>query len=479
MLFNSLEFLVFFLVVTAAYFSTPARYKWALLLVASSVFYLYFKVSYLFILYGTIAVSYAAGRAMARPGQPGKRRFLLLLGLAANLGVLAFFKYHPFFSTQLAGLGQWLGLPLHQPLAEVLLPIGLSFHTFQAISYLLEVYQGRQQAEKHPGIFALFVMFYPQLVAGPIERPQHLLPQLHAPQGFDLNRVASGLQRMLWGFFKKVVLADNLAGVVDQVYDQPQGLGGLPLLLATGAFALQIYCDFSGYTDIALGCARVMGFSLVENFRFPYLSASVAEFWRRWHISLSNWFRDYVYIPLGGSRQGLFRQGCNLLVVFLLCGIWHGASWNFVVWGLLHGFYLAVEAVFRKGRRPADSTAAPAWKRMGKTLLTFLAVCFAWIFFRAATLPEAFYIAGHLFTGLPGQVQSWLAAGPALPATGWRDLALIGLAGLFLWKEQQLFRLLGKPALPLWLRWSFCYALLIAIFLFASQQDQQFIYFQF
>ncbi|MGV3641211.1 MAG: MBOAT family O-acyltransferase, partial [Adhaeribacter sp.] len=351
MLFNSLEFLVFFLLVTGAYFSTPGRYKWVLLLAASSVFYLYFKVVYLFILYATIAISYAAGRAMDRPGRAGWRRLFLFLGVAANLGVLAFFKYFPFFSAQLAGLGAWAGLGLDQPLADILLPIGLSFHTFQAISYLLEVYYRRQPAERHPGVFSLYVMFYPQLVAGPIERPQHLLPQLHAPKGFDLDRVASGLQRMLWGFFKKVVLADNLAGVVDQVYDQPGGLEGLPLLLATLAFAFQIYCDFSGYTDIALGCARVMGFSLVENFRFPYSSASVAEFWRRWHISLSNWFRDYVYIPLGGSRRGLLITCRNLVLVFLLCGIWHGASWNFVVWGLLHGFYLVVEALFRSRRR--------------------------------------------------------------------------------------------------------------------------------
>jgi alginate O-acetyltransferase complex protein AlgI len=483
MLFNSLEFIVFFILVTALYFFTPQKFKWVLLLLASSLFYMYFKASYVLILYFTILIDYAAGLAIERSVHKKARQAFLVISLAANLGVLAFFKYYNFMVFNISGLGSWAGLDHHLPLLDILLPIGLSFHTFQAISYLIEVYRGKQKTEKHLGIFAVYVMFYPQLVAGPIERPQHMLPQFCQPHRFNLPRVTSGLKLMLWGFFKKVVIADNLAIMVNQVYDHPQQFQGLPLLAATMAFAFQIYCDFSGYSDIALGCARVMGFSLMTNFKFPYLSETVAEFWRRWHISLSSWFRDYVYIPLGGNRQGLFVTCRNLLVVFTLCGIWHGANWNFVVWGLLHGCYLVLGLFIKPiGQSLMQATAFhfnPKLVRTFNICLTFLAVCFAWIFFRAASLTDAFYIISHLFSGIPGQVKGILTPSyfPINKAMG--KMALLLFAALFLFKEKELIQILEANARPRWFRWSAYYLLFILIFLFANQRTNQFIYFQF
>lgn len=483
MLFNSLEFIVFFLLVTTAYFCTPQKFKWMLLLLASSLFYMYFRVVYILILYSTIVIVYFSGLAIERSVHKKARRAYLIIGLLANLSVLAFFKYYNFISFNFSGLGTWTGNPPDSPLSEILLPIGLSFHTFQAISYLIEVYRGKQKAERHPGIFALYVMFYPQLVAGPIERPQHLLPQFYERHRFDLPRVASGLKLMLWGFFKKVVIADNLAPIVSQVYDHPQQYQGLPLLAATGAFAFQIYCDFSGYSDIALGCARVMGYDLMTNFQFPYLSQTVAEFWRRWHISLSSWFRDYVYIPLGGNRQGTFTACRNLLVVFTLCGIWHGASWNFVIWGLLHGFYLVFRLITRSLRgslvKATGLHSNPALARNLNISLTFLAVCFAWIFFRAATVNDAFYIIRHLFAGIPGQVNALFADGYFTTKSFWGHLAFFSFSALFLFKEEKLIRVLDAQAFPSWFRWSIYYLIFLLIFLFGNPGTNQFIYFQF
>jgi D-alanyl-lipoteichoic acid acyltransferase DltB (MBOAT superfamily) len=360
MIFNSLEFLAFFPIVTLLYFVVPRRMQWALLLIASCIFYMAFRPVYVLILVFTILVDYVAGLLIA-PAVGWRRRAWLGASIAANVGVLAVFKYWNFAAGNLNGLA---GRPL-VPLLDILLPIGLSFHTFQAMSYTIEVYRGRQPPERHLGIYALYVMFYPQLVAGPIERPQNLLPQFRDGHEFDAARVTRGLSLMMWGFFKKIVVADRLAIAVNHVYARPGDFDGAALLLATYAFAFQIYCDFSGYSDIALGSAEVMGFELMKNFDRPYASASVAEFWRRWHISLSTWFRDYLYIPLGGSKVGPARTGANLLIVFLVSGLWHGANWTYVAWGALHGLYIIV------GRATEGARRWLAVPRFVSTLITF------------------------------------------------------------------------------------------------------------
>jgi alginate O-acetyltransferase complex protein AlgI len=314
MLFNSLLFFCFFLIVTPAYFLLEHKHRWKLLLAASCYFYMTFIPVYILILSLTIVVDYFAGILIER--STGKRRrHFLVLSIVANVGVLAFFKYFNFFNDSLSFLLGDFGYQNQIPHSNILLPIGLSFHTFQAMSYTMEVYRGNQKAEKHFGIYALYVMFYPQLVAGPIERPQNILPQLHAKKEFNYNDVVEGLKLILWGLFKKVVIADRLSIYVDTIYNNPADHGSITLITATVFFTFQIYCDFSGYSDIALGCARVMGFRLMVNFRRPYLAKSFREFWSRWHISLSSWFRDYLYIPLGETKSR-FQNGIS---IFSLC----------------------------------------------------------------------------------------------------------------------------------------------------------------
>ncbi len=392
MLFNSISFLVFFVVVTGLYYALPHRWRWLLLLLASCGFYMAFIPAYLLILLATIGIDYVAGIQIAR-ATGRRRRLFLVLSLVANLGALAFFKYYNFFTDNVNALLHGLHLSAHAlPALRIILPIGLSFHTFQAMSYTIEVYRGHYPAERHLGIYALYVLFYPQLVAGPIERPQQMLPQFREVKRFDFEQVVIGLQRMLWGLFKKVVVGDLLGQYVNSVYDNYPMHAGLALLLATYAFAIQIYCDFSGYSDMALGAAQVMGFRLMENFRTPYFAKSVTEFWRRWHISLSSWLRDYLFVALGGSRHGRWRTYRNLLLTMLLGGLWHGASWNFVIWGALNGLYLSAEKLL--GVRVDAPRSWPV--RVLRTLFTFHLICLTWVFFRATSLAQAFYIVQHI-----------------------------------------------------------------------------------
>src|SRR5689334_23831608 len=340
MLFNSLEFAIFFPVVAAIYFLLPQRMRTLHLLCASCVFYMAFIPAYILILAVTIVIDYTAGLYLERIGRRAKL-WLLGASVCATCLVLFVFKYFYFFTANFVGAVGLLGWQLTGPSIEIILPIGLSFHTFQSLSYVIEVYRGRQKAEANFVTYATYVMFFPQLVAGPIERPQNLLHQFYETHEFACDRVISGLKRMAWGFFKKLVIADRLALYINDVYAAPQNFTGLQLTIATVFFAYQIYCDFSGYSDIAIGSARVLGFRLMENFDKPYQSLSTAEFWHRWHISLSTWFRDYVYIPLGGNRVTPGRHVLNLLATFGLSGLWHGANWTYVFWGLLNGAYLA------------------------------------------------------------------------------------------------------------------------------------------
>ena len=382
MVFNSLQFLVFFGIVTSAYFLLAHKYRWALLLLASCYFYMAFVPVYLGILGLTIVIDYFAGIYLER-FQGGAKKIFLGCSLLANLGVLALFKYYFFFSDNFNFLANYFSLPVHFPVFNFLLPIGLSFHTFQAMSYTIEVYRGNQKAERNFGIYSLYVMFYPQLVAGPIERPQNLIHQFYEKHVWDTARVKSGLLQMMQGFFKKVVISDRLAMVVDPAYANLSNQSSLNLIIASIFYSFQIYCDFSGYSDIAIGASRVMGFKLMNNFNAPYTAKSIPDFWRRWHISLSTWFKDYVYFSLGGNRVSVPRWYINIMIVFILSGFWHGASWNFVIWGALHGLFqlmgLTLNRVFPHLAADQLRSVAGIWMYR---LFTFLLVTIAWVFFR-------------------------------------------------------------------------------------------------
>lgn len=488
MLFNSYTFLLYFFpIVTTLYFALPHPWRWLLLLLASGYFYMYLIPVYILILIFTIVVDYFAGLAIERAA--GRRRKLYLIAsVIANVGVLFAFKYFNFFNANVAALAHALHWNYSLKALAIILPIGLSFHTFQSMAYTIEVYRGAFKAERHFGIYALYVMFYPQLVAGPIERPHHLLPQFYQRHVLDAQRVASGLQLMLWGLFKKMVIADRLAVIVNQVYAEPTQYGGLSLLAATYAFAYQIYCDFSGYSDIARGSAQVMGFTLIGNFERPYFAQSIAEFWRRWHISLSTWFKDYLYIPLGGNRVPTPRRYANLLAVFLVSGIWHGANWTFVVWGALHGLYLVFGLATAHARQAAAARLGlnrlPRLQAAVRILVTFHLTLFAWIFFRAATLSDGLYIVTHLFgpSGWPTDFRGLHHLLPYLGTTPY-NVALVAAAAFFL-ELVQIKQERGpvRPWLasqPTWVRWPVYYLAALSISLLGRFDAQEFIYFQF
>ncbi|MBK8803207.1 MAG: MBOAT family protein [Fibrobacteres bacterium] len=390
MLFNSAQFILFFVIVTSMYFLVPHRFRWMWLLSASCYFYMAFIPKYILILGFTILVDYVGAIALDRAVRMRKTLFAGLI--AINVGVLIFYKYYEFLLKGIQAVFDKMHQPTPLPHLDIILPIGLSFHTFQAMSYLFEVYYKRQKPERHFGIYSLFVMFYPQLVAGPIERPQNLLHQFWERHHFSADRFSAGLRLMLWGLFKKVVVADRLAVYVDAVYGNPSYHNSSTLALATVFLAFQIYADFSGYSDIAIGSARVMGFDLMTNFRRPYFAQNFAEFWGRWHISLSSWFRDYVYIPLGGSRAGSWRKIRNILLVFGLSGLWHGAALKFCIWGIIHGVCRVMEDLPQMIKKTVEVSKQGPRYSLTRNLQIFVFVCIAWVFFRAANFSTALLI---------------------------------------------------------------------------------------
>lgn len=396
MLFNSFEFLVFFVLVVLLFFVLPRRVRWMLLLASSYVFYMSWKPFFIILIVGVTATSYTTGILLSRTVDAAKRKLLLAASIIIHLGLLFTFKYVNFFSQSLASALVVLRLPVDMPVLHIALPVGMSFYTLQSLGYTIDVYRGRQSAERHYGIYSLYVAFFPQLVAGPIERAQSLLPQFYHDTSVECDRFRSGFERAMWGLFKKVVVADLLAGVVERVYATPTEFPGPILLLATVFFAVQIYCDFSGYSDIAIGTARILGYELMDNFRMPYFADSIADFWRRWHISLSTWFRDYVYIPLGGNRVSSGRWYANIMAVFVLSGLWHGANWTFVVWGALHGFYFTFGSLTETWRtglaRLIRLNRMPTFQRLLRTASVLVLVLVGWVFFRAASVSDAMYI---------------------------------------------------------------------------------------
>jgi alginate O-acetyltransferase complex protein AlgI len=375
------------------------KYRWSLLLLASCYFYMFFKPVYILILFGTIIIDYYA--AILIDLSSGRRRkWFLTLSIFANVGVLAVFKYYNFLVESLNVTIEGFGSSVTIPYLGILLPIGLSFHTFQAMSYTIEVYRGNFKPERHFGIYSLYVMFYPQLVAGPIERPQHILPQMHKEHKLVYSNVSDGLKLMLWGLFKKIVIADRLAQYTNQVYDNYSEYQGIPLCLGAAFFSLQIFFDFSAYSDIAIGCARTMGYDLMQNFNRPYSATSIGEYWSRWHISLSSWFKDYLYIPLGGNKVSLNRWMLNIFIVFTLSGLWHGASWTYIAWGALHGIYLITEKLLNRFFKLSREKFI-----LPRRALVFFFVTLAFVFFRSVNFSQAGYILKNMFDGIPEQVK--------------------------------------------------------------------------
>jgi len=481
MLFNSLHFLIFFPIAVVLYFIIPHKYRWVFLLISSYYFYMSWKAEYIILIIISTLIDYIAGIQIYNSKTQRRKNLILCLSLLSNLGLLFAFKYFNFFSDAIREILQVFTIQLNPMTLKVLLPVGISFYTFQSLSYTIDIYREKIKPTRHLGIFALYISFFPQLVAGPIERAENLLPQFFKKHNFDYKRVTDGLKLMLWGFFKKVVIADRLNIIVNTIYRTPMDYTGIPLILSTGFFAFQIYCDFSGYSDIAIGSAQVMGVKLMDNFNRPYFSRSISEFWKRWHISLSTWFKDYLYISLGGNRVSIPRWYFNIFVVFLLSGLWHGANWTFVIWGALHGFYLIFGIITKSLRdRLLVFTRLILFPRLTKLLsigFTFVLVNIGWIFFRAKTVSDAFYILTHLFTG------SFSFRDKIIPGLDWLDLSIA--IGVILFME--LIHLILEhrsirqflDSKPLILRWSIYLAIILLILLFGVFNETQFIYFQF
>lgn len=477
MLFNSLDFAIFLPLVFIGYWLVlrDHAHRNVLLLVASYVFYGWWDYRFLGLILLSSLVDYAVAIAIGSRSDALSRRVLLAISLIANLGMLCAFKYYGFFAENLEAAFSFMGHPLQLGRMDIVLPVGISFYTFQTMSYTIDVYRGQMAPRRDLVSFLAYVSFFPQLVAGPIERAANLLPQFEVPRVFNRPAAVDGLRQMLWGLAKKVVIADNCAAYVDSIFSEPGGYSGSSLLIGAILFSFQIYCDFSGYSDMAIGCARLFGFDLMRNFAYPYFSRDISEFWRRWHISLSTWFRDYVYIPLGGSRGGAWGRVRNTLVIFGLSGFWHGANWTFIAWGLLNAIFFLPLLLAKRNRRNLDTAGSngllPSPREAISILSTYVLTVLAWVFFRAASMSDAWAF-------LAGMADPSLFSFPEVRPLG--VLASIAFLVLFEW--------IGRSALhPLQLlervrfravRWGIYYAL-IAVILALGGKEQEFIYFQF
>lgn len=477
MIFTTLHFLVFFIIVMGLYFLLPKSWRPTLLLVSSYYFYMCAIPAYITVIIFITIIDYVAGLQIAKAQTQKKKKLFLILSLLSNFGLLIAFKYLGFFAVN---LNRAFGISL--PVWNFILPLGISFHTFQAVSYTIEVYRGKYPAERNFMAYAIYVAFFPQMVAGPIERPANLLPQIHVDHKLSYDNMAQGFRIALWGLFKKMVLADLISKVVSTVYAHPRQFSGPILILATFFFSVQIYCDFSGYSDIAIGVARMMGFRLMTNFRQPYFAKSIGEFWHRWHISLSTWFRDYLYFPLGGNRVSRLRNYANVMIVFLVSGLWHGANWTFAIWGGLHGAYLVLGMIFKplRGALKARLGLREDGALLGGTqmLVTFSLATFAWIFFRANTLDDAHYIITHLATLKDFHASDLFEIGLP-PFELMLSFLLIGVVG---WVEWLIAHDVPRIS-ELWVkrpfRWSCYFACVFATLFFGVFEKVEFIYFQF
>lgn len=479
MLFNSLEFFVFLPIVFAIYWGINRNYHVArnlVLLFASYFFYGWWDWRFLGLIFFSSILDFAIAKKISQSNSKSNRKLLLILSFTVNLGFLAFFKYYDFFIDNFSEAFRFFGYEISPSRLSVILPVGISFYTFQTLSYTIDVYRNKLKPTNDLIAFFSFVSFFPQLVAGPIERAQNLLPQFYYGHVFDYHKSVDGLRQMLWGLFKKVVIADNCASMVNEIFANSEGYPGSMLFIGAVLFAFQIYCDFSGYSDIAIGLARLFGFRLMKNFAFPYFSRDIAEFWRRWHISLSTWFRDYLYIPLGGSRVGKLKVIRNTFVIFLVSGFWHGANWTFIIWGAVNAALFLPLSLLKANRKNLDVVASgkllPSFRELLQMTLTFVLVCIAWIFFRSEDIFSA-------LDYLLGIANVSIIEIPAFEFDQLITLVLLSGFVVFEWLNRHKAHALEmlKPVKS-WLSWSFYLFLLLTILIFAGD-TQEFIYFAF
>lgn len=483
MSFASLVFFLFLPLVFCLHWLVPKK-SWqnGVLLVASYIFYGWWDWRFCFLMLGSSLVDYWAGIAIHGTPEQRRRKMILIVALTINLVTLGFFKYFNFFADSLTTALAVTGLNVPTWSLKIILPVGISFYTFQTMSYTLDIYFGRFQPLRSTVDYLTFISFFPQLVAGPIERATNLLPQFHSARVFSLEDAREGCRFILWGLAKKMIVADNLATIVNGAYSTPESTSGAQLFVATACFAFQIYCDFSAYSDMAVGTARLFGIRLMRNFDYPYFSQSVTEFWRRWHISLSTWFRDYVYIPLGGNRVSKAKVYRNLFVVAVLSGIWHGAAWHFVAWGVMHGLFLVGERMFARGEDPASAarqgraSLVPTLGPALRVARTFALVCLAWIFFRADSLAQGFMIVGKMASGLTQpifytELIMWV-----------RNSSPLHILAIFIfieWWNRQSWNTLAVADKPVFVRWAAYTVLFWMVLLLGTKQAEEFIYFRF
>ena len=482
MLFNSLNFALFLPIVFVLYWfvcNKSIRLQNILLVIASYFFYACWDWRFLFLLVFSTLLDYITGIKMADASNQKNKTFWFWLSITVNLGFLGFFKYYNFFIDSFAEVLSNIGFHVNPWTLQVILPVGISFYTFHGLSYVIDIYKDRIKPERNFIDYSVFVSFFPLLVAGPIERATHLLPQIQKKRTFDFTKAADGLRQILWGLFKKIVIADKCAQYANEIFNNSDDYSGSTLFLGAVYFAFQIYGDFSGYSDIAIGTARLFGIDLLRNFAYPYFSRDIAEFWRRWHISLSSWFRDYLYIPLGGSQGGTWMKIRNTIIIFVVSGFWHGANWTFIIWGLLNALYILPSIFFKTNRNHLDIVAQhtylPSWKELFQIILTFNLTVFAWIFFRATSLTHAMQYISAMF--------SWsLFSMPTKMPANYNTFIMIGFFFCMEWlgrKDQFAIATFGlqwkRP-----LRWLFYYMLIIIILYCVNTKEQQeFIYFQF
>lgn len=476
-LFNSISFAIFLPIVFLLYwFATKGNYKTqnVILLISSYFFYACWDYRFLFLLIFSTLLDFFSGLKMHGAKKTATKRFWFWTSIIINVGFLAIFKYYNFFAGSFADALSLVGVKTNFIVLKVILPVGISFYTFHGLSYVIDVYNNKIKPERNFIDYSVFVSFFPLLVAGPIERATHLLPQIQKERTFDYAKAVDGVRQMLWGLFKKIVIADNCAKYANLIFDHSATYNGATHVMGALFFTFQIYCDFSGYSDIAIGTAKLFGIDLLRNFAFPYFSRDIAEFWRRWHISLSSWFKDYLYIPLGGSKGGMWMRMRNTLIIFLVSGFWHGANWTFIIWGLLNAIYIMPSILRKTHRRNLDIVAQgkilPTLKEFISMCVTFGLAVFAWIFFRAQDLRHAREYISRIFSrhfGIPKVFPIYLII-----------IIVVFMAIEWIGREKQyalanLDHKLPKPA-----RWAFYYVILIIMFIYTGQK-QQFIYFQF
>ncbi len=486
MLFNSLEFLLFLPIVFGLYwfvFKKTLNLQNLLILTASYFFYGWWSYKFLGLLALSTLLDYCYGFWVASPNRK-KAKFFLWLSIINNLGILGIFKYYNFFAEQFQAAFELVGIHTDPMLIQVALPVGISFYTFHGMSYVFDIYRGLQKPVKNYVDYAVFVSFFPLLVAGPIERASHLLPQVQQKRVFNYKQAVDGCRLILWGMLKKVIVADMLAETVDSIYGNYQNESAFTVIIGAISFSFQIYCDFSGYSDIALGTAKLFGFELLSNFKFPYFSRDIAEFWRRWHISLSSWFRDYLYIPLGGSKLGKLISVRNIFVIFLVSGFWHGASWNFIVWGFIHACGFLPLLLLNRNRKNVTAVVAqnsyfPSLKELFQMVVTFIFVTFAWIFFRADTIQTSIGIIKHIVVDSIQHPTQFLHAPGGLMALLF--ICPLVIVDWYLRRDERRLRIFGGPAI---FRWVVYLAITFAFFFQINKSHmenkvQNFIYFQF